>query len=164
MLFCILECVLSTAMQSNQQPEPTALEIQNSVIDSHEGNRTIFYALKTTVTTFDGVIKYDKVPINEGNAFIGQTGIFVAPRSGYYVFTISALAAHAPQGPTSVSVLKIRSELCNVSNVFFVLGAVTLDRGSSSSRPSENGEHTTEGSAMRIPSEDEVSTEATKVD
>ena len=62
--------------------------------------------MKTTGGIFDGVIKYDKVPINEGNAFIGQTGIFVAPRSGYYVFTISALAAHAPQGPTSVSVLK----------------------------------------------------------
>ena len=79
----------------------------NSVIDSHEGNRTIFYALKTTGGGFDGVIEYDKVPLNEGSALTGHTGIFVAPRSELFVFRISALAYSGnPQGPTTISVLK----------------------------------------------------------
>ena len=91
---------------SNPQPDPTALEIHNSVIDSHEGNRTIFYALKTTGGAFDGVIKYDKVPVNEGSAIIGHTGMFVAPRSGYFVFRISAMTPSSSQSPTTISVLK----------------------------------------------------------
>ena len=91
---------------SNPQPDPTALEIHNSFIDSHERNRTIFYALKTTASVFDGVIKYDKVPVNEGSALIGHTGIFVAPRSGYFVFRISAMTPYSSQSPTTISVLK----------------------------------------------------------
>ena len=93
---------------SNPQPDPTALEIHNPIIDSHEGNRTIFHALKTTATgnVFDGVISYDKLPVNEGSALIGHTGIFVAPRSGYFVFRISAMTPYSSQSPTTISVLK----------------------------------------------------------
>ena len=101
-----INATLERQPPSNPQPNP-----ENSVIDSHashEGNRTIFYALKTTATgnTFDGVIDYDKVPVNEGSALIGHTGMFVAPRSGYFVFRISAMTPSSSQSPTTISVLK----------------------------------------------------------
>ena len=101
---------LMNATGFGKQPtQQTELSLPNGVLESLGPNRTIFHALKTEKSgnsfAFSGDIKFDELPINVDNGFNAQNGIFVAPRTGYFVFSLSGMTMKSGTD-TTISVLK----------------------------------------------------------
>ena len=68
-------------------------------------DRIVFSAIKNSGSNFNGLIIYNKVPINIGSGMNRGSGTFVAPRTDLYVFSVSALSGIAT-GHLIISVLK----------------------------------------------------------
>ena len=78
------------------QRKVTHLQRQLSRLESEHGNdyqavntNVYFSATRKLYTQCqDCTFNYDKVHVNKGNAFIGETGVFTAPSAGNYYFQV----------------------------------------------------------------------------
>ena len=107
-------------MSGNQPMQPASSTVQpdsNNLIDSeaHEveiitdpsQERIIFSGLRKNVaggTTIASDLTFDEAPVNVNGGLNPQSGVFVAPRSSYYGFTLSAKSL--TKGKVSLDVIK----------------------------------------------------------
>ena len=111
-----------TESLGNQQTQPATSTVQphsNNLIDSEaqevdiitdaSQDRVVFSGLRKNLhggtSTIVGDLTFDEAPINVNGGLNPQSGVFVAPRSAYYVFTLSA-KSHTSPSKVSVDVLK----------------------------------------------------------
>ena len=107
---------------SNQPMQPASSTVQshsNDLIDSEAQevdiitdaaqDRIVFSGLRMDkvgrTDTVVGDLTFDEAPINVNGGLNPQSGVFVAPRSAYYVFTLSA-KSHTSAAKVSLDVLK----------------------------------------------------------
>ena len=106
----------------NQPAQPASSTVQphsNDLIDSEaqevdiitdaSQDRVVFSGLRKNLHGGSGTVvsdlTFDEAPINVNGGLNPQSGVFVAPRSAYYVFSLSA-KSHNSVAKVSVDVLK----------------------------------------------------------
>ena len=85
-------------------------------LSSYSQGEVYFSARKTDIGDFTGKITFNEILINKGNGFTGTTGVFRAPTSGFYSFTISGRQnSHNNEGALYIDVLR------NGSHEFYIV-------------------------------------------
>jgi hypothetical protein len=68
-----------------------------------------------TILNINSIVKFDEVSVNEGNHFNSGDGIFVAPVSGTYQFSLTTLISSSQIAETELKVDNVIKETLHIS-------------------------------------------------
>ena len=110
-----IQCFNQPAQPSSSTVSPHSNDLIDSeaqevdIITDAAQDRIVFSGLRMDkvgrTDTVVGDLTFDEAPINVNGGLNPQSGVFVAPRSAYYVFTLSA-KSHTSAAKVSLDVLK----------------------------------------------------------